>query len=336
MTSVRAGASGDEQLVRRLRHPRTLGLLAVITAVVCFSVSSSIVKWGETPGSVIAFWRMFFAVFAWWAVLGVQHVRVGQPWPTRGTWRLVVPAGLLFGANIAIFFTGVTKTSIAHAEFIGAVSPLLLVPAGVLFFAEHPNRRALVWGVLSVAGVLIVLSFGPDTGVASVRGDLLVLLAVTSWVAYLLFSKRVRATGLGVAEFMACVTPIGLLTAGPIAAAIAGEDMWPLSGRGWLAVLMLTVLTGVGAHGLVVYAQRTVPIATIGVLQSGQPALAVFWGWLILGETIRVAQLPGMILVIVGLAMFTVVSQRRPVPVAADDCSDGDLDDGSDGSPAPR
>jgi drug/metabolite transporter (DMT)-like permease len=190
--------------------------------------------------------------------------------------------------------------------------------------------------VFSVAGVLIVLSFGPDTGVASVRGDLLVLLAVTSWVAYLLFSKRVRATGLGVAEFMACVTPIGLLTAGPIAAAIAGEDMWPLSGRGWLAVLMLTVLTGVGAHGLVVYAQRTVPIATIGVLQSGQPALAVFWGWLILGETIRVAQLPGMILVIVGLAMFTVVSQRRPVPVAADDCSDGDLDDGSDGSPAPR
>jgi drug/metabolite transporter (DMT)-like permease len=307
---------------RATRHPRTLGLAAVVTAVLCFSVSSSIVKWGQTPGAVVAFWRMFIAVFVWWLLLVAQRARTGQPWPSRRTWRLVAPAGLLFGANIAIFFTAVTKTSITHAEFIGAVTPLLLVPAGALLFAEHPNWRALRWGAISVAGVVVVLTFGPTGGAASVEGDLIMSLALLSWAGYLLFSKQARATGIGVVEFMACVTPIGVLTAGPIAVAIAADDMWPLSARGWLTVAMLVGLTGLGAHGLVVFAQRSVPIATMGVLQSGQPALAAFWGWLILGEAIRPAQIPGMVLVIVGLAMFTVASQRRPVPVAVDDCPD--------------
>jgi drug/metabolite transporter (DMT)-like permease len=319
MTSAQVGLGRRAAMAR---HPRALGVAAVVTAVLCFSISSSIVKWGRTPGSVIGFWRMFVAVLVWWLVIAVQRRRSGLAWPSRRTWKVVAPAGLLFGMNIATFFTGVTKTSIAHAEFIGAVSPLLLVPAGVLLFGEHPNWRALSWGALSVVGVAIVLSFGPDTGVASVGGDLVVVMSVVCWVGYLLSSKRARATGISVVAFMACATPIGLLTSGPIAIAVAGDDIWPMSGRGWLVVVMLTILTGVGAHGLIVFAQHSVPIATIGVLQSGQPALAVFWAWLILGEGIRPAQIPGMLLVIVGLAVFTVVSQRRPVPIAADDCAD--------------
>jgi drug/metabolite transporter (DMT)-like permease len=128
---------------------------------------------------------------------------------------------------------------------------------------------------------------------------------------------------------MACVMPIGLLTAGPIALVIAGDEIWPLSTRAWVTVGILTVITGVAAHGLIVFAQHSVPVATIGILQSGQPALAVFWGWLILGEQIRAAQVPGMVLVVVGLALFTLMSQRRPLalpPVAPTpvlDISDG-------------
>jgi hypothetical protein len=50
--------------------------------------------------------------------------------------------------------------------------------------------------------------------------------------------------------------------------------------------------------------------------------LAVGWSVLILGEEIKPAQIPGMVLVLVGLAAFTLVSQRRsprPVPAATVD-----------------
>jgi drug/metabolite transporter (DMT)-like permease len=305
-----------EATPRAADRGRLLGLLAVGGAALCFSISSTIVKWGETPGSVVALWRMIGAIVVWWAVVGVQRRRRVIELPTAATWLRVLPSGLLFGFNIAVFFTAVTRTSIAHAEFIGALTPLLLLPAGAVLFGEHPNWGALRWGGITLVGVVVVIAGGTDQGVATLGGDLLVVVAVTSWTAYLLTSKHARQ-GLGVVEFMACVMPIGLLTSGPIALVLAGDEIWPLSTRGWIAVVLLTLLTGIAAHGLIVFAQHSVPVASIGVIQSGQPALAVFWAWLILGETVQPVQIPGMVLVVVGLALFTRASgQAAPEPAS--------------------
>ncbi len=294
---------------------RPLGLLAVVVAIVAFSLSSSIIKWSGSTGSVIAFWRMVGAVFAWWLVLTIAKVRTGRPFPTRATWRAVLVPALLFGANIAVFFTAITRTSIAHAEFIGSLSPLLLLPAGALLFGEHPNWRALRWGAVSLGGVVLVLYFEPEQGTATVAGDLLMIVVVMLWTSYLLTSKRARAAGVTTLDFMACLMPLGLLTAGPIALVFAGDGIFELSARGWLVVLILVLMTGMLAHGCIIFAQRLVPVATIGVMQSAQPALAVFWGFLILGEVVLLPQVVGMGLVVTGLGLFTWSSQRRsPMP----------------------
>jgi drug/metabolite transporter (DMT)-like permease len=104
--------------------------------------------------------------------------------------------------------------------------------------------------------------------------------------------------------------PIGVLVAGPIAAIIAGADVFGLSARGWLVVAILTLLTGMLSHGCIVFAQQHIPVATIGIMQTAQPALAVLFGFLILGEEVRPPQMVGMALVIGGLALFTWSSQR--------------------------
>jgi drug/metabolite transporter (DMT)-like permease len=286
----------------RRSAPRTLGLLAVGGAVLCFSVSSSIVKWAGVPGSVIAFWRMLAAIVVWWVI---AHA-AGHP-PTMASLRRAGAAGALFGVNLACFFTAVTMTSIAHAEFLGALTPLVLLPAGALWYAEPIEWRALGWGAAAIVGVAIVLFGGSDSGTASARGDLLVVVAMLLWASYLLVTKRVRQ-GMHVSELMASVTPIGTLALVPIVLVRGGVT--EMTAKGWVAVLLLLGLTGVGAHGLVVFAQRHVPVATIGVLQVAQPALAVVWAFWILGETIRPIQTVGMALVVIGLAAFTVVSNR--------------------------
>ena len=101
-------------------------------AVVAFSLSTPIVKWSGATGVVLAFWRMWLSVATWWIVLTGQR----RPFPDRHTWVLVAPAGLFFGVNISLLFTAVTKTSIAHVEFIATMTPLLVVPAGAYFFNE--------------------------------------------------------------------------------------------------------------------------------------------------------------------------------------------------------
>ncbi len=296
------------------------GLAAVVVAITCFSISTPLIKWSGETGSVVAFWRMIGAVVAWWIVLTAMRIRSGRPYPGRATWRAVLLPALFFGANIATLFTAITRTSIAHAEFIGTLSPLVLLPAGAVFFGEHPNWGALRWGALSIVGVAFVLFFGPDTGVAGLSGDLLMIVVVALWTSYLLTSKRARATGVDTVDFMACLMPLGLLTAGPIALLIAGRDVLGLSARGWLVVLLLVVLTGMVAHGCIIFAQRLVPVATIGVMQTSQPALAVMWAFVILGETVLPLQVVGMAMVVLGLALFTWVSQapaRRTRAAAA-------------------
>ena len=307
----------DSRRVLRKGNASSVGIAAMVTAVLVFSISSTLVKWSGATGSVVAFWRMLLSVVLWWVVVVVRRLRTGHPFPPARTWRLVAPAGLCFGINITLFFTAIGRTSIAHAEFITALSPLLLVPIGAVLFHERPDPRALPWGIVSMVGLAIVLFMGGSSSGASVVGDLLVVLVVFFWIGYLITGRRARTT-VDVVDFMATMMPVALLTAAPMAFAISGGDVWPLSAKGWLTAAILAVMTGMLGHGLIAFAQREVDIATIGIIQVGQPAIAVGWSVLILGEVVRPAQIPGMILVLVGLAMFTIVSQRRNARLAQD------------------
>jgi drug/metabolite transporter (DMT)-like permease len=285
------------------RH-RTLGLLAVVAAILCFSSSSSIVRLAETPGVVIAFWRMLASVVVWQVIL---RLRGG-----RTTWahlRKVAIPGVLFGLNLALFFTAITRTSIAHAEFIGALTPLIMLPAGALIFGETIYWRALSWGTIAVVGIALVI-FGGNTSADSVatwQGDLLVVLAMGTWSGYLLTTKRIRRD-LDVVEFMAALVPIATLTLMPLALARGG--LFDVPASGWWAIALLTILTGTLAHGFIVYAQHAIPVGTISMMQVAQPALAVLWSVVLLGELVSAIQVVGMALVIGGLSLFTWMSQR--------------------------
>ena len=70
------------------------------------------------------------------------------------------------------------------------------------------------------------------------------------------------------------------------------------------------MLTGVIAHSLLVFAQKIVPIATISMIQAGQPAQSTFLAWVFLGETISINQAPGMALVMTGSILVVITGQR--------------------------
>lgn len=293
------------------RRGRGLGLVAVVAAVMLFAVSFALIKWSATPGSVIAWWRLIGSALLWWGVLTLQRLRAGRPYPSRHTWARALPAGLLFGLLISVLFTSVTQTSVAHSQFINALAPLLTIPIGFAVFHERPDWSALRWGLLSLTGLAIVLFFGPATGDVTLRGDLLAVLATIMGALYLTASKWARLRDVDTIDFMAIVMSVALVTATPVAHGIAGDDIWPLDAKAWFTVVALSLFTGGAAHGLLFFAHRTVPIGTVSTIQVSQPALSVFWAWVIISESITLVQVPGMALVIVGLAMVLWTSQKN-------------------------
>ena len=132
------------------------GLIALVVVVLSFSGGSTLVKASHTPGITVAFWRMVLCSGIWAVILRISEGR----WLTLGDIRAAFVPGMLFGTNIAFFFTGVTRTSIATAEFTGALSPMLVIPLGALIFKERVHLRALSFGAISVVGLALVLFGG--------------------------------------------------------------------------------------------------------------------------------------------------------------------------------
>jgi drug/metabolite transporter (DMT)-like permease len=294
----------DDDDVRVAAASRTSGLVAIGFAVLAFSLGSTLVKLAETPGVTIAFWRMVVCSFTWAVIMRVLDGR----WLTLADLRAALAPGVVFGLNITLFFTGVTKTSVAHAEFIGAVlTPFILIPAGAMMFRERVNPRALLFGLISVAGLGLVLGFSPAGGDASVTGDLIIAAAVVCWASYLIVSRQLRI-GRSVATVMASITPVATVTILPLV--LASGNVTAVTWRSLVFTLILAVVTGTAAHGFIVFAQRTVPVGTISIMQVAQPALAVLWSVLLLSQSVRPIQLVGMALVMVGLIAVTLSSRR--------------------------
>jgi drug/metabolite transporter (DMT)-like permease len=283
-------------------HARTFGVLAVIGLVVAFSLSSTLVKRAETPGVLVAFWRMVTVSIVWNAVLWSTGRRV----TLRDVRQALVP-GVFFGLNLAVFFAGATNNSVANAALIGSLAPFLIVPAGAWLFKEHINSRALLFAVFAFGGVALVLLSAPANGDASLKGNVFGLIAMLLLVAYVA-STRFFRRDMDVPTFMATICPIAAVAVLPLA--LANGDVLEMSGTGWTYMLILTLTSGVAAQGLLVFAQKTIQIGTIGIAQVAQPALAVVWSFLLLGEVVNVRQVTGIAIVVSGLLAFVVLHRR--------------------------
>jgi drug/metabolite transporter (DMT)-like permease len=292
---------------RRARpQGRALGLLALTVVILCFSGGSTLVKLAHTPGVTIAFWRMILCTFIW---VGILRFTEGR-WLSLDDLRVALVPGIIFGLNISFFFTGVTKTTIASAEFTGALTPLLVVPLGAWFFKERLRADALAFGLISIAGLALVLFNAPPTGEFSWAGIGWIVAATAMWAAYLLTSRRLR-TGRSVAAVMAAITPIAAVVILPLMLIVFPGTIGQVSWRSVLFITLLGLLTGTAAHGLMVFAQQYVPVGVISMLQVSQPALAVLWSVLFLGSTVNGMQILGGALVIAGLVAVTLQTQRR-------------------------
>jgi drug/metabolite transporter (DMT)-like permease len=271
----------------------------VLVAFVGLSLGSTLAKSSDSPGVVVALWRFAIGAVIWHAIVAVRGARDATARTVdRAAWRGAMLPGIAFGINLSCFFSGVDRTPIAHAEFISALAPLILVPLAAITLHERVQRYVVVCGAVALSGVLMILSEAPSGG-TSYLGDLLVACSMLAWVAYLMVSKSAR-TRLGTAPFMAVMSTAAFVTTLIISLVTVGgpRDLVDVSAKGWIIVAVLAVTSGVVSHGLISWAQQRVQVGTISMLQLAQPALGVLWAATFLDESVTAVQLLGMAVVL--------------------------------------
>jgi len=112
-----------------------------------------------------------------------------KPGSGLGThWRRFAVLGLLgVGAYNALQYLALKTSTPLNVTLVAASSPVFMLAVGRLAFAQRVQPRQWIGALLSIAGVLLVLSRGDWSALLAVRlvaGDLYVLLATAAWAWY--------------------------------------------------------------------------------------------------------------------------------------------------------
>lgn len=128
-------------------------------------------------------WAIAFLVllpFAW------RLLRADSPlWPRMRRYAVLGLLGV--GCYNTLQYVAVKTSTPINVTLVGSSIPVFMLAFGALFFGQRITQRQVIGAVLSIAGVLLVLSHGELAHLAQVHfvaGDLYMLLATAAWAVY--------------------------------------------------------------------------------------------------------------------------------------------------------
>src|SRR4051812_23429990 len=140
---------------------------------------------GLVPPITLNFLRWFFAFLILLPFAARVLRRSGPLWPR---WKRFAVLGLLgVGCYNALQYLALKTSTPLNVTLVAASTPIWMLFVGALFFGQRITARQSLGAVLSIAGVLIVLSHGDWDALLQVRlvpGDFYVLVACLSWAFY--------------------------------------------------------------------------------------------------------------------------------------------------------
>jgi drug/metabolite transporter (DMT)-like permease len=280
------------------------------------------VVWGSTylairvtarhlPAMASACWRYLAAAVILASILAL-----------RSGWRRL-RAGrreLLGCAALGLLLPAMGNGVVVVGEQMGAPSGLtaLLIAAVPLWVVvyrscagDRPNRRTFTGVALGFAGLVGLIAASGIGGDVRVKACLVVVAASLSWSFGSWSTPRLTLPHdpFVVTVYEMLFGSVFLL----VGALIRGEDVVPGGGSldSWLAWAYLVTFGSVLAFTAYVWVLQAAPISLVATYAYVNPVVAVFLGWLILGEAVTPAIIAGGGVVVASVAIV-VSAERRP------------------------
>jgi drug/metabolite transporter (DMT)-like permease len=288
-----------------------LTLAAIGLAVVSVSSSAPLIAYAAAPALAIAFWRNFLAV----GVLGpaalvrrraeLRALVTGDR--RREGWYSVL-AGVALAAHFATWMPSAQLTSVATATALVATQP---VWQGLLALAQGRRLRPVTWFGIGIAVTGAMLATGADLGTSgrAIAGDLLALAGGMAAAVYTGLGERARAAVSTTTYTLVCYSVCAAVLL-PVCL-VGGVRLGGYGHTTWLAILGLAVGAQLLGHSMFNYALHKVSATTISLLILLEVPGSALIAWLWLGQVPRAAALPGLALLVAGVAIVVVGGARR-------------------------
>jgi len=297
--------------------PLSLGAMALAVAAV--SSSAPLIAYAAAPALAVAFWRNVISVglLGPFALVRRRHeFRALARRAGRRDAGFCVLAGLALAVHFGTWMPSAQLTSVATATALVVTQP---VWQGLIALGQGRRLPAAGWLGIGVAVLGAVWAVGADLDVGSTRAVLGDLLAIGGGIAaavYTALGERARTTISTVTYTTICYGTCG--TALLLVCLVGGVRLTGFPASTWLAVLGLVVGAQLLGHSMFNYALRRISATTISVLLLLETPGAALLGWLWLDQVPRPAALPGLLLLLAGVAVVLHAEARAARRTAAD------------------
>ena len=238
--------------------------------------------------------------FAW------RHIR--RDWPViRNHWRILALLGFLgITCFNTLLYTAVETTTAINGAIVQTAMPVIIVFISLLFFGEKICWQQLFGLIVAAAGAIIVVTGGSWQTLVSlnfVRGDLLILLAVTLYGLYSILLRR--RPPLHSLSLVAITFLLGLLILIPFFLwELSSGVRFEFSPRIGFAFVYVAIFPSILA-----YLCWNGGIARVGANRGGffvylLPVFATILSIVFLAETPRLFHAIGFLLILAGITLF--------------------------------
>lgn len=230
----------------------------------------------------------------------------GTAAPTQSRRRvtvIVLIGALGVAAYQPAFFTGTRENGVAIGTILALGSaPIFTGALEWVVFRRAPGPRWAVSTGVALVGVVLIALSGGGSGSITAIGTAGSLGAGLSYSVYAVCGKLLLEAGWTPAQAMAAEFGFAAIVMLPVLVLSRPEQLGSipaLATVGWLGVATVAIAYTLFARGL-----KQLPAARVSTLTLVEPATATVLGVLVLHETLGLAALSGIVLVVAAVAIL--------------------------------
>ena len=252
----------------------------------------------------LSFWRWALALII---ILPFIIKPILQQWSIikRNLGVLLLLAVLSVTAFNSLAYIGLQYTTATNGTLLNSFIPIFILIISSVFFNESINLRQIIGVMVSLLGVLIILSKLDIAVIKQLsfnKGDLWILVGSLDWAIYSIFLKRYRPTELSALSFLGSTMILGLLFLLPIYLLNPFNEAGLLINQDSVLTLLYIALF----PSIFAYLAWNYGISKVGASIGGQyihlmPLFGALLAVIFLGEQIRMYHLLGGLAIAIGL-----------------------------------
>ncbi len=275
--------------------------LFIILGVICLGTGPIFVKFVQATGSLVAFYRLFFAAMLLTAPV-LSHNQKNHISLSNESVRWAVLGGIAFAANISLWCTALTLTTASNVTLLDNTAPIWVGLLGWLFLGKKEGWMYWIGLTITFLGVGLLINISSfQINSSQGNGIILGMFSGFTYATYLLLTRKVRGQmdSITYSWLLALSGAILLL----LVNFIFGYFTETLSLVDLLLIMLTAIISQIAGWILINYALGILPVANASVILIGQPIITTLLGIIMLNEVPNLIQAIGGIICLAGIWM---------------------------------